>query len=330
MRPVHTRLVLALTLSLLPPAAASAQTPAASQAVAAPQVQIEVSFVTVRSADLSADLAKSGMNFDRVPLVPPAGTFSQSEMFLRYMPGDAAVRLLQMLTHGRSKFVQAPPVTTADGIPVTIQISTQVPGPQKTFLTLQTGLTIAPRINTDDSITLNVGLQTADATVPLAEPQKTTLRTIRSGDMMVVDGLPLGNDRPDPTEKLLVFIQPSFVGTSARRGDAGQPVPPSLPLQNASPMLGTTVSMDVFNADLHAVIALLERQSHLKASVLGVWSAYKPVDVHLSGASLPEALGAIARSAGAQIVRDEHGVYVFSPLPGAVTTTMPKAPVGSM
>ena len=303
--PKTLRPALSLALSLLWPAAAFAQAPADQ-----PQVQIKVDFVTVGSADLSADLTKSGMNFDRVPLVTPGGTFTQPLTSLRYMAGDAATRLFQMLERAHSKSVQAPPVTTADGTPTTIQLQTQAAGPEKKSLTLQTRLTVTPRINTDDSITLFVGLQAADADAPPTGLRETTLRTVRSGDMMVVDGLPMGSDRTGATEKLLVFIQPTLVGAGT---PASRLAAPLFPPQDTSLMLETSISVDVFNADLRTIVAMLERQSRLKASVQG--STYKPVYVHLHGAPLAEALGAVARSAGAQIIRDESGVYVFSPLP---------------
>lgn len=328
MRFVHTGPALGLALSLLSPATAFAQVSPAPQAASASRVQMKVIFVTVGSADLAADLSKSGIRFDRVPFVPPAAA-PQTETSLRYMAGDTAGRLFQMLARERSRSVQAPLVNTADGIPATVQINTQVPDRQEKFLTFQTRLLLTPRINTDDSITLFVGLQAGDVGADtLPEPQATTLRTIRSGDMLVVEGLPLAGNKTPSTGKLLVFIQPSLVGPATQAGDAGRPAPPLPPLQDASPATGKTVSLDVFNADLHTIIAMLERQSQLKALVQASFGAYKPVSVHLTGASLSEALGAIARSAGAQIIRDERGVYVFSPLPGAVVTPRPKAPVG--
>lgn len=328
MRFVHTGPALGLALSLLSPATAFAQAPPSPQAASASQVQMKVIFVTVGSADLAADLSKSGLRFDRVPFVPPVAA-PQTETSLRYMAGDTAGRLFQMLARERSRSVQAPLVNTADGIPATVQINTQVPDRQEKFLTFQTRLLLTPRINTDDSITLFVGLQAGDVGADtLPEPQATTLRTVRSGDMLVVEGLPLAGNKTPSTGKLLVFIQPTLASTNAQRGNAGQPAPPSLPRQETSPATGRTAHIEVFNADLHKVIAMMERLYQLKASEQQSDSAYNPVNVHLNGASLSEALGAIARSAGAQIIQDEHGVYVFSPLPGAVTTTMPKAPVG--
>ena len=83
--------------------------------------------------------------------------------------------------------------------------------------------------------------------------------------------------------------------------------------------------MDVSAGDLRAVVAMLERQTGLKASVLGNGQLYKPVYVHLDTATLTKALRTIARCAGAQIIRDENGVHVFSPLLGAAQTPAPAA-----
>ena len=312
------RLVLSLALFLLWPAAAFAQTPGALPPKAAPaQVQIKVEFAFVSAADLD----KSGVAFDRVP-------FARSGAFLQYAVGESAMRLFQTLLRTRGSIAQAPLITATDGVTATLH--TQVSDWQTDLPMLHIGLVITPRINNDDSISLHLRLQTADdsAGTPATESPVITLRTVRSGDLLVVVGLPFGDDKPLNGQKLLTFIQPTLIGTDAQTGNLGRSVLPLLPLQDTSPAIGKTVSIDVFNADLHAIVALLERQTGLKASVLDTSQAYKPVDVHLSNASLSEALGAIARSAGAQIIRDETGVYVFSPLPGAVgmPTLIPAIP----
>jgi hypothetical protein len=82
-------------------------------------------------------------------------------------------------------------------------------------------------------------------------------------------------------------------------------------------------SLDASASDLRALVTMLGHQADVKTLVQDSDSAYKPVYVHLNAASLPEALGAVARSAGAQIIRDESGVYVFSPLPGGARTPIP-------
>lgn len=324
------RLVLSLALALLWPATAYAQMPPTPPQADPPQVQIKVAFVTVSAADLD----KSGVTFDRVPLAQPTANPAPEGAFLQYATGNIVAQLFQTLASTRGKVVQAPLITTSSNVPATIRVSTQVPDGKAGFRDIQTGLAITPRVNTDGSITLNVALQTFDTTgAPAAEPQATTLRTVRSGDVMALDGLPLGSVKPSSGQRLLVFMTPIRLGTDAQKAKTGQPDLPAPPVQDTFPTTGPTtcasgktISIDVYNGDLRAVVALLERQVGLKASVFGTSQTYKPVYLHLNGASLPEALGAIARSAGAQIIRDESGVYVFSPLPGAARRPIPAAP----
>ena len=313
---------LILTLSLLWPAAAFAQTPTIPPQAGPPLIQIEVDFASVSTADLD----KSGIAFDRVPYNAPSTSPGQTGSFLRYVTGAFAAQFLQTLRHTPGKVTQAPLITTSNELPATIQVFTQVPDRAAGFLPVQNGLTVTPRINTDDSITLSVAPQTVGVAgdSPASELPQTMLRTIRSGDVMAVDGLPFKPGKSVSGQQLLIFITPVILVTDAPKADVGRLGLP-FPIKDLSPDSGATVRLEVFNADIHAVVALLERQLGLKASVQGGNGAYKPVSVHLNGASRDELLGAIARSAGAQIIRDENGVYVFSPLPGAARTQAPAA-----
>jgi len=315
--------VLGLVMVLLWPAAAFAQEPDASPGATPPLGRLKVDFVTVGAADLDADLNKLDLTLDRVPFAQPEEKPFQAQKSLRYVTGDAAVRLFQMLAHARSSSVQAPPIITNSGVLATVQVNTLVPNRHKSLQTLQNGLIITPRINTDDSITLYVGLKIADADTPPTGPQETTLRTIRSGDMMVVDGLPLGGDKTAATEKLLVFIQPTLVGADAQKADAGQPASIAPPVPGRSDASTERSFLDVSNADLQAVVAVLRQQTGVRILVLGAAGAYKPIDVHLVAVPLATALQAIAASAGAQVSRNGEGVYVFSPVPGAALAAKP-------
>jgi len=85
------------------------------------------------------------------------------------------------------------------------------------------------------------------------------------------------------------------------------------PAWSAEDAAGKTVSIDVAAGDLHAVVSMLERQVNVEASVRDGDKPFKPVYVHLDGASLPKALRTIAQSAGAKVTKNEDGVYVFEP-----------------
>ncbi len=191
--------------------------------VAPRQVQIKVEFVTASVTDVDA----LGINFDLVPYPglevssgqgngPFGGVVSGvPPTFLQYATGNIVAQLFQTLTRTRGKVVQAPLITTTNNVPASIQIVTQIPfftttavaaggiggqvgtSQQANFLPLTTGLTIVPRINADDSVTMNLQPQISDTTgqasvngiPPTIQQTLTTLRTVRSGDTMVLGGL---------------------------------------------------------------------------------------------------------------------------------------------
>jgi len=327
------RLVLSLALGLLWPATAFAQTPTVSPQAAPRQVQIKVIFATASTHDVD----KLGINFARVPFPLPSTksapgatpTPPSQETFLQYATGNIVSQLFQTLLHTRGRIVQAPLITTFNNVRATIRVGTQIPpqAPQTNFLILEVGLSVTARINSDDSVTLNLAPQVGDinADTPATGPQATVLRTVRSGDKMVLAGFPLSREKSTNDQELLIFVTPVILDTDAPKADAGQPDLPSPPDQDISSKSAKTVSMDVSAGDLRAVVAMLERQTGLKASVLGNGQLYKPVYVHLDTATLTKALRTIARCAGAQIIRDENGVHVFSPLLGATQTPAPAA-----
>ncbi len=319
----QTRLVLGLALALLWPATAFAQVPSTPAQADAQQVQLKVDFVIVSAADLNKSLDELGVVFDRVPLAQPTDNPGPTRPFLRYLAGNFAAQLFQTVLHAGGKVVQAPLITTTTNVPASIQVN---------YPAMQSGLTITPRINTDDSITMNLAPQNADtnglSAVSGIPHAVTTLRTVRSGDTMALVGLPFRSAKPVNGQELLIFVTSTLLGPDAPKTDVGQPFL-SLP--------GNTIchvfherefSLDVAAGDLRAVVAMLERQVGLKASVQGGAHSYTPVSVHLNGASQSDVLAAIARGAGAQIIRDENGVYVFSPLPGAARTPQPLAAPG--
>ena len=191
--------------------------------IAPRQVQVKVEFVTASVTDVDA----LGINFDLVPypgveISSGQGTGSfggtvsgLAPTFLQYATGNIAAQLFQTLTRTRGKVVQAPLITTTNNVTATIEINTQIPffttgvvsnggvaggttqSSTANFLTLTTGLTITPRINSDDSVTMNLAPQITDTTgqpsvggiPPTIQQSLTTLRTVRSGDTMVLGGL---------------------------------------------------------------------------------------------------------------------------------------------
>jgi general secretion pathway protein D len=252
--------------------------------VAPRQVEIKVEFVTASVTDVDA----LGVNFDLVPYPGLeiasgqgsgsfGGTISGLEpTFLQYATGNVVAQLFQTLTRTRGKVVQAPMITTTNNVTATIQVNTQIPffttgvtsnggvaggttqSTQANFLTLTTGLTITPRINSDDTVTMNLAPQITDTTgqpsvggiPPTVQQTLTTLRTVHSGETMVLGGLvrkqesassqriPILSDIPFfgglfrtrnkqvNDQELLIFVTPTIISDSNDSGtsnaDSGQ------------------------------------------------------------------------------------------------------------
>ncbi len=246
--------------------------------VAPRQVQIKVEFVTASVTDVDA----LGINFDLVPYPGLEASSSQgtgsfggvvsglNPTFLQYQTGNIVAQLFQTLTRTRGKVVQAPLITTTNNVQAQIQITTQIPffttgvvsnggvaggttqSTQANFLPLSTFLTIVPRINADDTVTMNLQPQISDTTgqpavggiPPFVTQNLTTLRTVRSGDTMVLGGLvrkqetassqriPILADIPYlgglfrtrnkqiNDQELLIFVTPTIISDSNDSGTA--------------------------------------------------------------------------------------------------------------
>ncbi len=246
--------------------------------VAPRQVQIKVEFVTASVTDVDA----LGINFDLVPYPGLEASSSQgtgsfggtvsglNPTFLQYQTGNIVAQLFQTLTRTRGKVVQAPLITTTNNVQAQIQITTQIPffttgvvsnggvaggttqSTQANFLPLSTFLTIVPRINADDTVTMNLQPQISDTTgqpavggiPPFVTQNLTTLRTVRSGDTMVLGGLvrkqetastqriPILSDIPYlgglfrtrnkqiNDQELLIFVTPTIISDTNDSGTA--------------------------------------------------------------------------------------------------------------
>ena len=134
------------------------------------QIMIKAEFVTVNQNDLSG--FGINWNFQKVNLVAGTslGQISNPTAFLQYAAGNLQTTLTWVLTTGRGKVVSAPMATTLNNVPVTFTNTVTTPVLQsQTNLTnggavavsqvpvgIQTtkGLSVLPRINGDDTITL--------------------------------------------------------------------------------------------------------------------------------------------------------------------------------
>ena len=185
------------------------------------QILIKAEFVTVTQSDNSA----FGLNwsFQRGNLLGGvSGGYSQTNTaYIQYAAGNVQAQLSWILTTDRGRVVAAPVATTLNNVPVTFVTQEVIPFFQTTVVSsnfgspitttqlqlipLNSGLSILPRINADDTITLfgsvQISTQTGTATGPNGDtfPLTTTQtasvqRIIRNGDSMVIGGFTRKNN----------------------------------------------------------------------------------------------------------------------------------------
>ena len=231
------------------------------------QVQIKVEFISAAVNDVD----QFGINFDIVPFPGvEAGTSNApvSNTFLQVASGNIVAQLFANLRKTRTKVVQSPVITTTNNVTASIISNQQIPytvtttivgsagGATNTtntnFINVPTVLTVSPRINGDDTITLTLSPQIASAgqvaagQVPPVNTQSvTTLRTVRNGETMVLGGLItkqethvqskvpilgdipiLGNlfrtrDYQTNDVELLIFVTPTIIGEEANGSIGG-------------------------------------------------------------------------------------------------------------
>ncbi len=187
--------------------------------IAPRQVQIKVEFVTASVTDVDA----FGINFSLVPFPgielnnnqgAQANQSSIPQTYVQVASGNIVAELFSSLVRGRGKVVQAPLITTTNNVTAQISVTTQIPfitttnvvggngnvtsNTAQNFLNIQTGLAVSPRINSDDTVTLNLSPQISDTSgqpaltggpPPTITQSLTTLRTVHNGETMVLGGL---------------------------------------------------------------------------------------------------------------------------------------------
>jgi type II secretory pathway component GspD/PulD (secretin) len=235
-----------------------------------------VEFITATVATVD----QLGINFNMLPfpgatLTTGLNTPTAPTVSLTYAAGSTALSMLAALQKTHSKVVESPIITTTNNVAGTVQESQQIPYETTTtvlngngtgattsttqFLTVTTGLTVQPRINSDDTVTMQLNPQVSIPGLPTfgnGPPAVTTesasaLRTIKSGETMVLGGLisktdqrtqnriPLLSDLPiigslfrdrninDSDSELLIFVTPTIIGddneTPIEQGDLVTP-----------------------------------------------------------------------------------------------------------
>ena len=250
--------------------------------IAPRQVSIKVEFVTASVHDVD----QFGINFSLIPvpnvqaLFTPAtnsGASGASNSFIQFQYGNVAAQLYALLQNTRSKLVQAPIISTTNNVPAFIIFQQQIPfqtnnttivpnggtvtTTSQNLQTISSELPVTPRINGDDTVTLDLQPQISAPTGPAIgngpAPTSTqylqTTRTVRSGETMVLGGLvtktdnytlsriPILGDLPIigsffrsrakdiNDQELLIFVTPTIIDedstssgiTSAPQGELG-------------------------------------------------------------------------------------------------------------
>lgn len=228
------------------------------------QVQIKVEFVTASVSDVDA----FGINFSLIPF--PGVTISNNQgtsadttpqSYVQVATGNIVAEMFSTLTQGRGKTVQSPLITTTNNVPAFINVSTEIPyvtttnivggsggnvvsNTQQNFIAINTGLQVTPRINSDNSVTLRLVPVISDQSgqpaiaggaPPITSQTLQTLRTVPSGETMVLGGLvrkadttalnriPILGDLPiigslfrshiknNSDSELLIFVTPTII-----------------------------------------------------------------------------------------------------------------------
>ena len=156
------------------------------------QVQVEFAL----SHQSTADLEASGLEFDLVPLA----SSDLPQGFVKYAAGPAVARFFQTLIK-RGEAGQRPSITTSNNVKAAFSLTIQFPQ----GLSETTNLSVTPRVNSDNSVTLALHPQ---FTAKGVTREVSTFRTLKSGDTMLLVMPPA-----PPTDKgsLLWFVTATII-----------------------------------------------------------------------------------------------------------------------
>jgi type II secretory pathway component GspD/PulD (secretin) len=186
--------------------------------IPAKQVQIKAEFITASVTQVD----QFGINFQLVPAPNISTAFTGSTVtgstVVEFSQGNLVAELQAQLSTDASKVVSAPLLTATNNTLASISFSEEIPyntsstavngsGTATTsssvgFLYVQSGFSITPQINGDNSVTMDLTLPntttnpSSDTSLP---PTTTTqfihtVRTVANGETMVLGGLVSKND----------------------------------------------------------------------------------------------------------------------------------------
>jgi general secretion pathway protein D len=178
--------------------------------IAPRQVVIKVEFITT-SSSVSRALGFDWL-YERGTVFTGnrPGSFARAgdPIFLNYATGNITTRMRTLLQQGYGKVVQAPVIRTLNNQPASILQSVQttlfvnqlvsvgngqiISAPQPFQINIQTGLTIAPRINDDNTVTMFLNVPVQDFGQLRRSPDGTEIPDILSQVISVVARVPSG------------------------------------------------------------------------------------------------------------------------------------------
>lgn len=229
-----------LLVEATPEAYAQIQSIVSKLDIAPKQVQIKVEFVTASVNDVDS----FGINYSIIPFPGVSGTSnlagngSNTSYQINVATGNLVASMESQLTNGRGKLVQSPIITTTNNVPANIHFDQFIPVQESNtvaptngntivanttqYVNAPTNLQVTPRINSDDTVTLllNPTLSSVTATTAGAAPQISsqslqTLRTVRSGETMVLGGL-VTKSELNQTTRIPILSDLPLIGTAFR------------------------------------------------------------------------------------------------------------------
>lgn len=216
------------------------------------QVTIEVQYLTVSTADAYSFginwLFSSGANTLSISGLAPAGniSFGYSQAGRNF---NIQATLSALMTRNRARLIQSPIVSTMNNFPANISFVDQIPyvdfsgaiavpnggiiggGATIRAISVPTQLSIVPRINGDDSVTMillpqvsstrNITVPTPDGgtqTVPLVSTSSlSTIVNVKDGDTVVIGGFINQNDNDNEIRTPLLSDLPIIGQLFTRR-----------------------------------------------------------------------------------------------------------------
>lgn len=221
------RLAPALALSLLClPLLVRAQTPAAKPD-AVLQVRLQLNFISI-STDEFNDL---GITFDPSPYSPPKDKSAPEVIQIKTAAGHLASLLYQVVMRPRGdRVLSVPAVIAADKTTAKFVEDTKIvykysstikaQHDEADTLPLQTSLSIRPRVNADGSVTLIFVPLDGDLNASPKALKVPIAKTVSSGQVILLAGLPMNREKPKDNQKLFVFVTPTVLGSKAAAVDA--------------------------------------------------------------------------------------------------------------